>query len=130
MGPFEWLFLIGRILFAAIFILSGVNHFAQLDGMAQYAGSKGLPAPKLMVALSGLVILLGGLSILFWFYVKLGAWLLVAFLLVAAFTMHNFWAVEDPVQKQGEQAQFMKNLALAGAAIIFYAAAINPEIFG
>ena len=129
MGPFEWLFLIGRILFAAIFILSGVNHFAQLNGMAQYAGSKGVPAPKLMVALSGIVILLGGLSILFWFWVKLGAWLLVAFLLVAAFTIHNFWAVEDPMQRQGEQAQFMKNLAMAGAAIILYAAAIHPEIF-
>ena len=130
MGPFEWLFLVGRILFAALFILSGVNHFAQLGGMAQYAQSKGLPAPKVMVLLSGLVLLLGGLSILFWFWVKVGAWLLVAFLLVAAFTMHNFWAMEDPVQKQGEMAQFMKNVALAGASVIFYVVAVGPQIFG
>lgn len=129
MGSFDWLFLFGRVLFSALFLLSGLNHFMQLDETSQYAASKGMPAPKLMTALSGAVILLGGLSILFWQQVVIGSWLLAGFLLVAAFKMHDFWAVEDPQQSQVEMAQFMKNLALAGAAIVFYAARQNPQIF-
>lgn len=129
MGAFGWLFLIGRVLFSAIFLSSGLGHFTNLDQMSQYAGSKGVPAPKAMTALSGAAIVLGGLSVLFWQWVLIGSWLLAGFLLVAAFTMHDFWAVEDPQQKQTERAHFMKNLALAGAAIILYAAQQNPGIF-
>ena len=34
------------------------------------------------------------------------------FLLPTAFMMHNFWAVQDPVAKIGEMAQFQKNIAI------------------
>lgn len=124
----DGLFWAGRILFSALFIMSGLNHFTQADGMAQYAESKGLPAPKFGVLLSGLAILAGGLSILLWQYVVWGSGLLLVFLLAAAFTMHDFWAVEDEQQKQTEMTQFMKNVALAGAALIFYVLAQSPEI--
>lgn len=120
MDPFEWLFLIGRVLFAALFVFGGLGHFMQLDKMSQYAGSKGMPAPRAVTLLTGLVIVLGGLSILLWKQVVIGAWLLAGFLLLAAFTMHDFWAVEDPQQADVEMQQFMKNLALAGAAVVFY----------
>lgn len=123
----DGLFWTGRILFAALFIMSGLNHLTQADGMARYAESKGLPLPKLGVLLSGLVILAGGLSILLWQYVVWGSGLLLVFLLAAAFTMHDFWAIEDEQQKQTEMTQFMKNVALAGAALIFYVLAQSPE---
>lgn len=122
MAVFEWLFLAGRILFSAVFVFSGLGHFMQLDEMTEYAAQKGVPAPKLMIVVTGVVLLLGGLSILFWTQVIVGAWLLAGFLLLAAFTVHDFWAVEDPQQAQVEMQQFMKNVALAGAAIVFYVA--------
>lgn len=131
MSSFGWLFLIGRILFAAIFIFSGLGHFMQLDEMSQYAESKGVPAPRVMVAGSGIVILAGGLSILFWTQVVIGAWLLAGFLVLAAVMMHDFWKIEDPQQAQTEQAMFFKNVALAGAAIVFYVVAqtaAQPEV--
>lgn len=124
------LFWIGRILFATLFILSGLNHFTQLGAMSEYAEAKGVPAPKFMVLLSGAMILAGGLSVLFWKWVVWGAGLLLVFLLVAAFTMHDFWAVEDEQQKQNEMSQFMKNISLAGAALIFYVLAQSPGVVG
>lgn len=124
------LFWVGRILFATLFIMSGLNHFMQLGAMAQYAESKGLPAARFMVLLSGAMILAGGLSILLWQYVVYGAGLLFVFLLVAGFTMHDFWAIEDEQQKQSEMTQFMKNLSLSGAALIFYVLAQNPGVVG
>lgn len=124
------LFWVGRILFAMLFVMSGLSHFMQLDAMTQYAESKGVPAARFMVLLSGAVILAGGLSVLFWQYVVWGAGLLLVFLLVAAFTMHDFWAIEDEQQKQNEMSQFMKNLSLAGAALIFYVLAQHPGVLG
>jgi len=113
-------YLIGRILFSLIFIMSGMGHFMQMNAMGQYAAAKGVPAPKASVGLSGLMLLIGGLSVLLGVWMEVGTWLLVFFLLAAAFMVHNFWAVADPMEKQNEQAHFMKNLVLAGAAIALY----------
>jgi len=124
------LFWIGRILFSMIFIVSGLNHFMQLGPMAQYAASKGVPAARFATAASGLVILAGGLSILFWWEVSVGAWLLIGFLVAAALVMHDFWAAEDAQVRQTEMAQFMKNVALAGAALVFFVLHQAPRLGG
>jgi uncharacterized membrane protein YphA (DoxX/SURF4 family) len=116
----DWLYLIGRVLFGLIFVGSGFRHFTQLKGTSQYAAAKGLPASTLAVLASGLMILAGGLSVILGIWMEIGTWLLVFFLLPAAVLIHNFWAVDDPGQKRVEQAQFMKNLSMAGAALILY----------
>lgn len=116
----EWNYLIGRVLFSLIFIMSGFGHFANADAMSDYAASKGAPAPKVTVLLSGLMILAGGLSVLLGVWMEIGTWLLVFFLLPAAFYMHDFWKIADPMEKQNQQGHFMKNVAMAGAAIVMY----------
>lgn len=113
-------YIAGRVLFSLIFIGSGFSHFTQLGSMTQYAESSGVPAPKASVVISGIMILAGGLSVLLGVYMEIGTWLLVFFLLAAAFMVHNFWTFDDPMEKQNQQAHFMKNLALAGAAAILY----------
>ncbi len=109
---------IGRVLFAAIFILSGINHFKQHSSLVNYAKQGGLPVAQVAVPMSGLMLLLGGLSVFLGFYARFGVWLLVLFLIPAAFTMHKFWGLSDPVMAQNQQAHFMKNLALSGAALL------------
>jgi uncharacterized membrane protein YphA (DoxX/SURF4 family) len=113
----DLLFLIGRVLYSLIFLMSGLNHFMQWEQMAQYAQSKGVPSPKLAVAGSGVLLLLGGLSVLLGFYPTIGLILLIVFLVPTTLLMHNFWAVEDPIQRQMEMVNFLKNLALLGAAL-------------
>jgi putative oxidoreductase len=112
--------LIGRILFCLIFLNSAYGHLTRVSTTAQYAASKGVPAPKFMVVLTGLMILLGGLSILLGVWVKPGAALLVVFLVPTAFTMHNFWTLTDPMARANDQAHFLKDLALAGGSLIFF----------
>jgi putative oxidoreductase len=122
------LFLIGRILFSAIFIMSGFNHLKNLGPLAQYAASSGVPAPRASVVISGLMILAGGLSILLGVAVRAGMILLVLFLLPAGFMIHRFWGLPDPAAAQNQQAHFMKNLAMAGAALmIYYLATVSPD---
>ena len=113
--------LLGRIVFAFFFIYSGFNHLTKLSGMAQYAAASGVPSPTLAVAISGLMLLAGGLSILLGVYVRAGAILLILFLLSAAFLVHKFWGVNDPMMAANQAAHFWKNISLAGACAMLYA---------
>ena len=113
--------LVGRILFAFIFITSGIAHFAKLEAMTGYAKYKKLPAAKLGVLASGLFFLLGGVYIAIGLWVDLGALLLAITLILAAVIFHNFWKETDPTAKQNEMIAFNKDIALAGAALILFA---------
>lgn len=124
------IFIVGRILFALIFINSGFAHFAQREAMTGYAQFKKVPAAKLAVPLTGLMILLGGLSVVLGFWVDFGALLLAAFLVVSAFMMHNFWTMDDATQKMNETVAFFKNLSMAGAALIIFAIVANGGDLG
>jgi putative oxidoreductase len=50
----------------------------------------------------------------------LAALLLAGFLFLTAFIIHAFWKAQDPQTRQMEQIQFSKDLALAGAALVFF----------
>ncbi len=112
--------LIGRILFVLLFFGSAFGHLTQADAMAGYAASKNIPSPKLATQASGVLMLVGALMVLLGVWADLGALLLVLFLLPTAFLMHNFWAESDPQTKQMEMIQFNKDIALAGAALLFF----------
>jgi putative oxidoreductase len=113
------LVLIGRILFVLIFIGSGLmGHFGSLEASSQYAESKGVKPSRPYVIISGLIILVGGLMVLLGIWIDLGALLLIVFLVPTALIMHNFWKIDDEMMAQVEMSQFMKNIALAGAALM------------
>ena len=91
--------IIGRILFGALFLLSGIGHFAKLEAMVGYAKYKKLPAAKFGVLISGLFFLIGGIYIILGLWVDLGALLLAITLILAAFIFHNFWKESDATAK-------------------------------
>jgi uncharacterized membrane protein YphA (DoxX/SURF4 family) len=101
--------------------MSGINHFTKLEAMTGYAKYKKLPAAKLGVLISGLMLVIGGITIILGYYADLGALLLAIFLVLAAVIFHNFWKETDATAKQNEMLGFMKDIALAGAALILFA---------
>lgn len=115
----EYLFLLGRILYGGFFILAGINHFRHTSMMTGYAGSKGIPVPRVAVLGSGVLVLLGGLSIALGFRPTWGAISLTVFLVPTTVTMHNFWADTDPSARLNNWVNFEKNMALLGAAWMF-----------
>lgn len=108
--------LLGRLLFALIFLLSGPRHF--MSQTIAYAASNGVPMASIAVPFSGLLAVLGGLSILLGYRAKIGAWLIVLFLIGVTPMMHNFWAVTDPMMHQFQMIMFMKNMSMLGAALM------------
>jgi putative oxidoreductase len=110
-------FLIGRMLFGGFFLYNGINHLRQRKNMASYTASKGVPSPELAVTASALPLLVGGTSLLLGLKPKIGAIAVLGFLAGVSPIMHDFWRNEDPAERNNNMISFMKNVALAGAAL-------------
>ena len=115
--------LIGRILFAIMFVSGGLNHLTKAEAMAGYAGFKKVPAPKLANLVSGVLLIASGLSVILGVYADLGALVLAVLLVLMALKMHDFWAQTDAQAKQNETIAFFKNISMAGGALIMFAIA-------
>jgi putative oxidoreductase len=115
-------FLIGRILFALLFIVSGLTvHLIGRRQGVEYARMYNVPLPELGVPLTGVMAVAGGVMVALGLWGDLGALLIAAFLLLITPLMHAFWKEQDAQQKQMQMANFNKNLALLGAALaLFY----------
>jgi|HubBroStandDraft_1064217.scaffolds.fasta_scaffold05178_5 putative oxidoreductase len=107
---------LGRLFFALIFLMAGPNNFASQT--IAYAKSQGVPLASLAVPLSGVIAIVGGLSILLGYRARLGAWLIALFLVAVTPMLHNFWTVTDPMTRQMQMIMFMKNLSMLGAALL------------
>ncbi len=112
------LFLLGRLLYGGYFVYNGINHlFLNPDALTGYAGSKGVPEPQVAVSGTGVMMLLGGTSVLLGYQPKIGTVLIMTFLLGVSPQMHDFWAIEDPGQRMNDMVNFTKNMALVGATL-------------
>ena len=116
-------FLVARILFATIFVVSGATvHLLQRRQGIEYAKSYGVPMAEIGVPLTGVMAVLGGVLVALGVWGDLGALLIAAFLLLITPLMHAFWRETEPMQQQAQMANFMKNTALLGGALaLFYA---------
>lgn len=113
--------LVGRVLFGALLAFTGVNHFRNVDAMTGYAEHKGLPLPRVGVVGSGVVLVGGGVGIVAGIAPVLAAGGLAVFLLAAGVLFHDFWAAPEE-EKQNEMNHFIKNVAMAGGALVLLAA--------
>ena len=108
--------LAGRALFSMLFLMSARGHFS--PHTIAYAASQGVPLAPIAVPISGVLALAGGLSILLGYRARLGAWLIVLFLVPVTLMMHKFWTVGDPIMAQLQQIMFFKNMTMLGAALL------------
>ena len=104
--------------------MAGANHFnKQTIG---YAASQGVPLAAIAVPLSGVLAIAGGLSILLGYRAKLGAWLIVLFLIPVTLMLHKFWTVTDPMMAQIQMILFMKNVSMLGGALLITGFGAGP----
>jgi uncharacterized membrane protein YphA (DoxX/SURF4 family) len=114
----DYVFVLGRILYGGFFVLGGIGHFQHLDMMSGFAQSKGVPAPKLSVIFSGLLIIVGGLCVILGYHVRIGLACIVLFLVPVTFLMHNYWVETEMMPRINQRVNFQKNIALLGAALM------------
>ena len=108
--------LLGRALVTVVFFVSVPAHFGPVD--LRYAVAAGVPMAKVVVPATGLLALIGSISVLLGYRAKLGAWLLVLFLVPVTLTMHQFWSAQDAMMAQLQMGMFIRNLAIIGGALM------------
>ncbi|MGH2554746.1 MAG: DoxX family protein [Actinomycetota bacterium] len=114
--------LIGRILFA-IFpaYVSGYSFHVKASKMAEgYAQSVGFPMPGIAGWPAGLWLVLGSVSIALGIWPDLGALMIAAFVIPAAWYFHRFWEIEDANQKQAQTMFFYRNVMILAACLIMF----------
>jgi len=113
--------LLGRVMLAFIFLMSAVgNKIPQFEATAGYMAAEGVPLPKLMLVGAIAFLILGSLSVIAGFKARLGAALLLVFLVLATYFFHDFWTFEGQ-ERQTQMIQFMKNISLMGAMVFLIA---------
>jgi putative oxidoreductase len=115
-------FLVARILFVLVFVFSGATvHLLQGRQGIQYAKMYGVPMAEIGLPLTGVMAVVGGALVALGLWGDVGALLIAAFLVLITPLMHAFWREEDPMQKQSQMINFMKNVGLLGGALaLFY----------
>jgi putative oxidoreductase len=119
---------IGRILLSFIFVMSAVgNKIPNFSGVAEHMGSAGVPAPRVMLAGAIVFLLAGAASLVLGFRARVGASLLLVFLILATYYFHDFWTfASDSPEFQQQMGQFMKNTGLMGAMVLVIANGVGP----
>lgn len=115
------LFFVGRFLVGIFLVFMGMNHFGNLEAMTMTVAEVGLPAPMVAVIVSGILLVLAGLSVLLGFQPPLGVLAAALFFVPVTLIMHDFWALEDPVARQEELALFLRNVGLLGSFLLYLA---------
>jgi len=102
--------LVGRVLIAIIFIVSGWAKITGFTGTVTYTGTV-LPFPELMVVIAIILEFVGGIMLLVGYKVRLAAAGLILFTTVAALGFHTNFT------DQMQTVHFMKNLAIIGGLL-------------
>jgi putative oxidoreductase len=122
-GP---LTVVGRLLLCTIFFMAAAgNKIPHFNEVAQVMESVGVPAPQLMLVGAIVFLAVGSLSVIVGYKARIGAALLLTFLVLASYYFHPFWKLEGQAQQE-QMVQFMKNLSMMGAMLFVIANGSGP----
>jgi uncharacterized membrane protein YphA (DoxX/SURF4 family) len=111
--------LLGRVLFVAYFISMGMSHLVNFREHSSLLRRKRVPLPRAATILTVVMMVGGGILVLFVRHGWIGAALLFGIIFPTPFFLHRFWNETDSYLRLSEFAHLMKALSLAGAALIF-----------
>lgn len=119
-GFSSFLMLIGRICFGLIFIIAGYQKLVMFSSISAQLASKGMPYADMILVISTILELGGGLLILLGWYARFGAFLLFLFVIPVTYVFHSFWGLADP-DMTNQMWHFLKNISIIGGALYIMA---------
>lgn len=122
----DYVQLLSRILISIVFIVFGFLQFTNIGayianpGVVKFAGmTGGILTPTIIAYLVATIDLFGGILILVGYQTRWVSLVVIAFVVLTLFIVHNFWTMDGPA-RAANQAHFYKNLALIGGLLMFY----------
>ena len=134
----------GRVLFAVLFIFSGASKLLDLPPTTamisaklvvpemlttyttQLEGMTGMPTAQMLAIAAAAVELVCGFAIALNFGARFFAIVLILFVIVATFYVHDFWNQSGAEQKNN-MIHALKNLSLVGALFIIAGVGRGPR---
>ncbi len=110
--------MLGRVLFSSYFLAMGTSHLVHFRKHAAFIGGKGVPMARSATILTILMMLGGGALVMFDWHRWIGGALLFGIIFPAPFFLHHFWKETEAYSRLSEFAHFIKDLSLAGAALL------------
>ena len=117
----DLLMLLGRILFSLMFIVAGIDKIMNFNQTISIMANNAIPYTNILLILSIIMELGGGLMILLGWRARLGALLIFIFIIPVTYFFHSFWTI-DPGVVANQMQHFMKNLTILGGALFIMAA--------
>ena len=105
--------LIGRLLIAAIFLMSGIGKLTDIPGTVAHMTEMGIPYADTLALVAGVAEVMGALALIFGLLTRVGAVGLILFMIPATLIFHAFWNYHG-AERMPQMINFMKNLGLIG----------------
>ncbi len=118
------LLLSGRGLLGLYFIVPGITKVTGFAAMSEYMAAHGVPLIPVLLVLTIIIQIGGGLSLLVGYRTQLMAFLLAGLTLVISAFMHDFWSMEEGLARAHETQNFVKNMAIMAG--LMYVAGVTP----
>ncbi|MDH3648156.1 MAG: hypothetical protein OEQ53_00645 [Saprospiraceae bacterium] len=117
---------LGKYIFAIPFLIFGIMHFMNADAMAGMA-----PGGAIMVYITGVALVAAAISIFIGKLDKLACVLLAVMLLLFVILLHaQGLGSEDEMQMQMSMSNMLKDLGLAGGALLCAGQAKDSSVIG
>lgn len=117
--------LVGRILIAVIFLVSGYSKLTDTAGAVAYMNSVGIPYADTLVYIAGVAELVGGTAVVLGFLTRLAGLGLILYLITVTMWFHAFWTREG-AEVNMQVFQFLKNLSIMGGLAMLAAYGAGP----
>lgn len=107
----------GRALLGVLFFISGINKILAFSYVAGWMASSGVPASNLLLSITIVIEVLGGLMLITGYKARLAAVVIALFLVPVTLVFHGFWSA-DAANFQNQLTQFLKNLSILGGMLL------------
>jgi putative oxidoreductase len=114
------IFLVGRVFFLALFVVSAQGHIANHARFVATAKGK-IPVPYVAGWPVGVWLVLAILSMVLGIWPDVGALMMAAFLIPTTLLFHPFWQFSDAAQRRTQRGSFFRNVSLLGATLALFA---------
>lgn len=112
----------GRIILAVYFLLPGLMKFTQYDMHVSYMASHGMFWIPFFLILSGVMQVGGAAALVLGYRVQIVAFLLAGLTIIISLVMHDFWTMEEGLQRSHETQNFFKNMGIIAGLLVLSSA--------
>ena len=116
----------GRCAFAWFYLTSAMDIVGNWRSLALAMADKHVPLPSLVLLLALILLIMGGISLLFGYHTRHGAILLFGMTMLAAVTMHDYWHYADVAARAHQFAIFARDFAICGGLLLMVGMGPGP----